>query len=451
MHALRPCLETYSAEVCGRRCLAPTYTLLRARSSVRPFLGTKAAGKKGRKTPDLPASTERVVPEDYAPWRRLDMSEIHAHEARQGFLDIIEKGEAGIRLADAALQVAAEDDAIISHSTVKLPVKSFQSRIARLAADVANNHIPSKDTASPHQQLQAVKEFLFTRQGFRLPGFGRSNIPEGTVVDHPGVWEDARQAYLSDTLISKRGIAASLGVLFADVMQRLLLSGAVDFAVRMDCSSHTRLPEATILAGMPREGLIGADGAPLNTCTSEALIEMLQFLKRAFWPFPWDTSSSRGSGGGFAGAAQVALEGGSSDAGLEAISRTAKHRLNRGIWTSPGAGDIRRAVPATERLVLLGDAAGVSVHPCERRDLAVLLLHAEMPGRAMVELRAFADSSAAREASAEDRKLVQRLLQKLKDGALDTQSQRLQPLSIASCRAQPTPELQTESRVPLTW
>ena len=56
---------------------------------------------------------------------------------------------------------------------------------------------------------------------------------------------------------------------------------------------------------MPREGLIGADGTPLNTCTSEALIEMLQFLKRAFWPFPWDTSSEKGSGGGFAGAAQV--------------------------------------------------------------------------------------------------------------------------------------------------
>lgn len=26
---------------------------------------------------------------------------------------------------------------------------------------------------------------------------------------------------------------------------------------------------------------------------------------------------------------------------LQAISRTAKHRLERGIWTSPGGGDIR--------------------------------------------------------------------------------------------------------------
>ncbi len=82
------------------------------------------------------------------------MSEIHAYEARQGFLDIIEKGEAGISLADAALQVAAEDDAIISHSTVKLPVKAFQGRISRLAADLANHHLPDKSSSDPEQQLQ---------------------------------------------------------------------------------------------------------------------------------------------------------------------------------------------------------------------------------------------------------------------------------------------------------
>ena len=34
---------------------------------------------------------------------------------------------------------------------------------------------------------------------------------------------------------------------------------------------------------------------------------------------------------------QVALEG-EADAAMQAIARTAKHRLERGIWTSPGAG-----------------------------------------------------------------------------------------------------------------
>jgi len=37
----------------------------------------------------------------------------------------------------------------------------------------------------------------------------------------------------------------------------------------------------------------------------------------------------------------------------EAISRCAQHRLNRGIWTSTGGGDLTRAIAACERLVLL--------------------------------------------------------------------------------------------------
>lgn len=47
---------------------------------------------------------------------------------------------------------------------------------------------------------------------------------------------------------------------------------------------------------------------------------------------------------------------------LDAIARTAKHRLDRGIFTTTGAGDLRRAVITCERLVMLcGDT-----HPQER-------------------------------------------------------------------------------------
>ena len=56
------------------------------------------------------------------------------------------------------------------------------------------------------------------------------------------------------------------------------------------------------------------DGSLLNTCTSDAIIQMLRFLKRAYWPFAWDSSQglaadSRGLGigGGFAAAAKVCL------------------------------------------------------------------------------------------------------------------------------------------------
>jgi hypothetical protein len=87
--------------------------------------------------------------------------------------------------------------------------------------------------------------------------------------------------------------------------------------------------------------------------------------------------------GGFTSAARAFLQGGE-DPELEAIARTARHRLERGIWTSPGAGDIRRAIAACERLVLLRPE-----RPEYRRDLAVLLCHIGKLVEAKVELQEY--------------------------------------------------------------
>ena len=53
-------------------------------------------------------------------------------------------------------------------------------------------------------------------------------------------------------------------------------------------------------------------GAPLNMCSWDSLIQMLRFLKRAFWPAAWDFEDSNkavpggwAGGSGFVGAAQV--------------------------------------------------------------------------------------------------------------------------------------------------
>ncbi len=61
------------------------------------------------------------------------------------------------------------------------------------------------------------------------------------------------------------------------------------------------------------------------------------------WAQDWadPIASQFNAAGGFVGAAEVALEGCQGNAELEAIARTAQHRLERGIWTSPGAGDLR--------------------------------------------------------------------------------------------------------------
>ena len=89
-------------------------------------------------------------------------------------------------------------------------------------------------------RLQVVQNYLYKEQGFQLPLTNLSGVPEHTRVDHPGVWENAKHAYLHEALISKRGIAAVLAVIQADVLQRLMKLGAVEFAVRTDCSDFTK-------------------------------------------------------------------------------------------------------------------------------------------------------------------------------------------------------------------
>ena len=59
-------------------------------------------------------------------------------------------------------------------------------------------------------------------------------------MDNPGVWEHARYAYLHEALIGKQAIAATLAVLLAHVLQRLLVRGVIDFVVRMDVSIFDR-------------------------------------------------------------------------------------------------------------------------------------------------------------------------------------------------------------------
>lgn len=54
-------------------------------------------------------------------YNRADMSSLHAYSARWHFVGNIAKGEPGMRLAEAALLVAAEDDAIGECAPCALP------------------------------------------------------------------------------------------------------------------------------------------------------------------------------------------------------------------------------------------------------------------------------------------------------------------------------------------
>lgn len=417
----------------GLRSLASAITL-------KPSSSTSIIARVKRHHTNEDNSSPRIPPEVDERYRRNDFSSNHAWEARQAFLSAIAKGEAGIDLAEAALHIAAEDDALVTHSTVKFPVQSFQKRLQRMADELARVHLPSllllndqnnndknqqqgdnttnNNKSLEDQQLDMILSFIYTTQGAALQppplARGRTNLPPNTLqVDNPGVWENAKYGYLNEALVSKRGIPAILAIITSDILRRLICMGAIDFVVRIECDDMSAVPRGEVLRGMRREDIVDGTtgGMMLNFCSSDALEECLQYLKRAYWPFAWQVAPTvRKSGsvagsssssantiiigtqrmttmtdinGGFTSAARAFLQGGE-DAELEAIARTARHRLERGIWTSPGAGDIRRAIAACERLVLLRPE-----RPEYRRDLAVLLCHIGKLVEAKVELQEY--------------------------------------------------------------
>lgn len=78
------------------------------------------------------------------------------------------------------------------------------------------------------------------------------------------------------------------------------------------CSDFNSLPHATPLPNLGLQDLMQpaaqqqtSDGSSsssrarlLNTCSSDALAEVLRHLKRSYWPFPWDTNVDNPATGG---------------------------------------------------------------------------------------------------------------------------------------------------------
>ena len=73
-------------------------------------------------------------------------------------------------------------------------------------------------------------------------------------------------------------------------------------------------------------------GAPMNMCSWEALVQMLRFLKRGFWPAAWDFEDSQAApgawtgGSGFMGAAQVL------ETPLKLLSWRLASNMGRAVW-----------------------------------------------------------------------------------------------------------------------
>jgi hypothetical protein len=145
---------------------------------------------------------------------------VHAFEARKAFINSTRHGEANADVAAASIAISAEDDAIgaelphmpgncvrrsrasvqrpwasmssatwapraVTHSTVPFPQAAYLKRIEGLASDCEARICRSlPDTASRAEVATAVQHFLQHDQRFSVVAYGRSNLPEASVVDH---------------------------------------------------------------------------------------------------------------------------------------------------------------------------------------------------------------------------------------------------------------------------
>lgn len=94
--------------------------------------------------------------------------------ARVGFCSQIEKFSdieretsisinRGVDLARAALHIAAEDDSLISHSSVPLPVDDFIERLDSLSMGYCS-HYSSSFRSSPEKFLECLERYLYVNK-----------------------------------------------------------------------------------------------------------------------------------------------------------------------------------------------------------------------------------------------------------------------------------------------
>ncbi|KAI4339100.1 hypothetical protein MLD38_024075 [Melastoma candidum] len=325
---------------------------------------------------DPPPASVRVDP-DLVLHDALDSSGVdtsHARAARGDFcaqigrLSNIERGTSisinrAVDLARTALYVAAEDDSVVSHSSVPLPVDAFIDRLDDLSMGYCS-HFESAYLSAPQKFLNSVEDYLYAKKGFH-----RSNAR--------GLLEP-RALYLHSVLTHRSGSATMLSLLYSEILKMLRLWGIVNF------DAEIFFPHD--LESLPRgyDKRKGKEVDQQHVLTSEALLhQMLTDLKTAFWPFQSNRSESL-----FLRAANAANCGdqsgiGESSAFQLASTKAAHHRLERGIWTGVRLGDMRRALAACERLILL------DVDPRESRDYAILLYHCGFYEQALQHLSSY--------------------------------------------------------------
>ncbi|PKU77183.1 hypothetical protein MA16_Dca013218 [Dendrobium catenatum] len=259
----------------------------------------------------------------------------------------------GADLARTALHIAAEDDSLVSHSSVPLPVEAFVERLDDLSMEFCSLYLPPSE-APPEVFLGNLDRFFYVHKGFC----------------RTEMMSDARALYLHSVLTCRSGSAVMLSLIYSEMLKTLRVCGFLDF----DAEIYYPSDFFSLPSGYQRQKSKFSDQPHILTSKS-LLVEILRNLKDAFWPFQYGHPSSLFLRAAYAAnhvfAPIISGESNSkSYGGLEmASAKAAQHRLGRGVWTNARFGDMRRALAACERLIILGTELE------ELRDYAVLLYH----------------------------------------------------------------------------
>ncbi|XP_022764741.1 uncharacterized protein LOC111309969 [Durio zibethinus] len=308
------------------------------------------------------------------------MDTCHAREARKGFISQIQKLSAIERetsisinrcldLGRTALYIAAEDDSLISHSSVPLPVDAFLERLDDLSMGYCP-HYNSSCRSSPENFLESIEKYLYVKKGFRRSSANNQAEP--------------RALYLHSVLTHRSGSSVLLSLLHSEILKMLRLWGLLDFDVEIFFPHD--------LHSLPRayHKQKSKESDQPHIMTVQMLLEkILRNLKDALWPFQHDHADSL-----FLRAAHAAncvdKFNGIQESGYQlASAKAAQHRLERGVWTSVRFGDMRRALSACERLILL------KTDPKEMRDYSILLYHCGLYGQALKYLKLYQDTKSS--------------------------------------------------------
>ncbi|KAJ4847211.1 hypothetical protein Tsubulata_008454 [Turnera subulata] len=365
-------------------------------------------------------------------------------EAREGYVAQIERLSSieretsisinrRVDLAKASLFIAAEDDSLVSHSSVPLPVDAFLHRLDDLSMEFCTRSGPAL-RSSPEALLQSLETFFIVS----------SRV-------------EPRALYLHSVLTHRSGSAPMLTLIYSEILKMLRLWGLLTFDCELffphdshtlprgyhkqkskDSDHHHILTSQTLLDKVlplfsrslsnitspflllliitltsssitffnplldVRSNIISLQLSHPNLvygCVSfiSALlfhciklpVQVLTDLKEAFWPFPHDQTKSL-----FLRAANAAnyidISYTAEESGFQiASAKAAHHRLDRGVWTSVRFGDMRRALSACERLILLDS------DPKELRDYSVLLYHCGLYEQSLEYLRMYKDAESS--------------------------------------------------------